>query len=231
MFGRRKISADGTATFATPERALPTPPVDSDGKRRVFGEAVFAEHGDLLRNAGIKLNDSSNILPDQAAVNRMVLKSAEAQNQRRVRLEVDMHAKHGCNNIRPFFLCSKAFFKSPVGMWLMLSMRMLPFDDWNTLYLPMDRPTSLALGLPLHPQQDLWPMDEIMSVHVSDLHAKFMEEATKSRQDLEVTGDFDALRRFNVGVERMREDLLEWLEGMTPLVIQVIADFHEKGKF
>ena len=40
------------------------PQVDSDGKRRVFGEAVFAgKHGDMLRSLGLGLDDAANVIP------------------------------------------------------------------------------------------------------------------------------------------------------------------------
>jgi hypothetical protein len=57
MFGKRK-------TPSQTSQSIPRPSIDSDGKRRVFGEAVFAgKHGDMLRALGFSVNDEANIIP------------------------------------------------------------------------------------------------------------------------------------------------------------------------
>src|SRR5262245_17787843 len=49
------------------------PAIDSDGKRRVFGEAVFAgKHGQMLKSLGFDLNDPANVIPDDAEFDRRI---------------------------------------------------------------------------------------------------------------------------------------------------------------
>ena len=57
---------------------------------------------------------------------------------------------HGHNAIRPFFVLSEPVYNSELGQWLIRLMNLMPYDDWNIVYLPMDRETQAAMGgLPL----------------------------------------------------------------------------------
>ena len=140
------------------------PTVDSDGKRRVFGEAVFAgKHGRMLKSFGFDLNDPANIIPDDAEFDRRIKESLAKQDARRTQIEADLLRAHGHNAIRPFFVLAEPVFNSQLGQWLIRSMNLLPYDDWNLVYLPLDRATQAAMGgLPLHPQQSIGPIDELM---------------------------------------------------------------------
>lgn len=87
MFGRRKVPPVEQGA------AIPRPPVDSDGNRRVFGEAIFAgQHGDMLRKLGFSLDDPANIVPSDADFEQKVNLSLAKQEHRRRGIEADLLA-------------------------------------------------------------------------------------------------------------------------------------------
>jgi hypothetical protein len=147
MFGKRKAPSQNS-------QSIPQPSIDSDGKRRVFGEAVFAgKHGDMLRSLGLSPSDEANIIPDDAEFDRRIKQSLAQQDARRTEIEAELLRTHGHNAIRPFFILAEPVYNSQLGQWLIRLMKLLPYDDWNIVYLPLDRETQAAMGggLPLHP--------------------------------------------------------------------------------
>jgi hypothetical protein len=104
MFGKRNKPVPS-------DPATLQPPVDSDGKRRIVGEAVFAgKHGDMLRWLGFGPNDAANIIPDDAEFERRIKESLAKQDARRTRIEDDLLRTHGHNAIRPFFILAEPVF-------------------------------------------------------------------------------------------------------------------------
>lgn len=116
MFGKRrtpfgsKPPAPGPAGPAP--SGFPRPPRDSDGKRRIFGEAVYEQHGEFLRMLGKDINDPENILPEPEDFDRMVQESLQRQEERRCGIEAALLEKHGCNAIRPFFVLAEPVLNS-----------------------------------------------------------------------------------------------------------------------
>jgi hypothetical protein len=226
-FGRRKVPFGAAVAPAPP---MPRPPVDSDGKRRVFGEAVFAgPHGDMLRKLGVSIDDPSNVIPEPADFDRMVQDSLQKQEVRRRAYEADLLARFGCNNVRPFFLLGEGVYNTPLGDWLIRVMRLLPYDDWNLIYLPMDRPTRLALDLPYHPQQSIKPVDELMKQRIGALHAQFQEARQKTDAAYARTNDIEVLDLFNRGVDRMRQGIIDFAAATLPNVVEMIADVQREA--
>ena len=150
-------------------------PADSDGRRRVFDEADFARHGDRFRAVEFDINDPANTLPDRAALDLLVRQSLDAQDKKRTWLEAELLARHGTNNIRPFFLFAQGIYNTPLGDWLMAVMRLMPYDDWNITYLPADAETAAALRLPLHPGQSIGAIDELVNDRMSALRTQLSE--------------------------------------------------------
>ncbi len=214
MFGKRKPAAPVA--------------VASDGRKRIFNEADFARHGDLFRAIGRGINDPENIVEGPDDFKRLIDKSLQDQERRRQGIEAELLAKYGCNNIRPFFLFSEGVYKTQVGDWLIRVMRLMPYDDWNITYLPMDAPTAAALRLPLHPQCSIGPIEELVNNRMGELWGKFQEALHRSRAEFEQTQDVEVLARFTGGADRMRESILEWAGRITPMVIELIADVQKK---
>jgi hypothetical protein len=227
MFGRRK-------TPFRPEPGIPQPPVDSDGKRRVFGEAIFAgEHGDMLRRLGFGLDDPANIIPDAAEIDRRVKASLTRQEERRREIEAELLRQHGHNAIRPFFVLAEPVFNGALGSWLMASMKLLPYDDWNLVYLPMDRETQAAMGdLPLHPRQSIEPIDKLMCDQIGDFHKQYLDAKAKADAHVAALGISQArevIDRFVTYSDAMPRRIIDHVDKVRPMIVALIADVQSKA--
>jgi len=210
------------------------PPVDSDGKRRVFGEAIFAgKHGEMLKSLGIDINDPVNIIPDDAEFDRRIKESLAKQDARRTQIEADLLRAHGHNAIRPFFVLAEPVFNGPLGPWLIRLMNLLPYDDWNIVYLPLDRETQAAMGgLPLHPRQTIGPIDELMCKQIGAFHDQYRDAKQKVDQHIEKVGfpaANDVIARFVAYVDAMPPRILEYVAKVRPMIIDLIADVQNKS--
>jgi hypothetical protein len=232
MFGRRNKPAPSDP--ATLRAQVLQPQVDSDGKRRVFSEAVFAgKHGDMLRSLGFGPDHAANIIPDDAEFERRIKESLAKQDARRTRIEDELLRTHGHNAIRPFFILAEPVFNSELGQWLIRLMNLMPYDDWNVVYLPMDRETQAAMGgLPLHPCQSIGPIDELMCEHVGTFYSQYKD--AKRRVDLHVSevglsAAHDVLGPFVTYVETMPHKILDHVARVRPMIIELIADVQRQA--
>ncbi len=210
------------------------PAVDSDGKRRVFGEAVFAgKHGDMLKSLGFDLNDPANIIPDDAEIDRRIKESLAKQDTRRTQIETNLLRTHGHNAIRPFFILAEPVFNSQLGQWLIRSMNLLPYDDWNIVYLPLDGGTQAAMGgLPLHPRQSIGPIDELMCKQIGAFYGQYCDAKQKVDQHVEKVGfqaARDVVEGFVAYVDAMPPRILDYVAKVRPMIIDLIADVQSKG--
>jgi hypothetical protein len=227
MFGKRKTPAQNS-------QAIPLPSIDSDGKRRVFGEAVFAgKHGAMLRALGLSANDEANIIPDDAEFDRRIKQSLARQDARRTEIEAELLRTHGHNAIRPFFILAEPVYNSQLGQWLIRVMKLLPYDDWNVVYLPMDRETQTAMGgLPLHPRQSIGPIDELMRNRIGGYFSQFQDAKRKVDSHIEEVGiqaATDVIGGFVTYVDNMPPRILDFVAEVRPMIIELIADVQSKG--
>jgi hypothetical protein len=227
MFGKRNKPVPSDPATLQPQ-------VDSDGKRRVFGEAVFAgKHGDMLRSLGFDPNHAANVIPDNAEFERRIKESLAKQDARRTLIEDDLLRTHGHNAIRPFFILAEPVFNSELGQWLIRLMNLMPYDDWNVVYLPMDRETQDAMGgLPLHPRQSIGPIDELMCEQVGAFYSQYKD--AKRKTDLHVrevglSAAHDVLVHFVAYVETMPSRILDHVARVRPMIIELIADVQRNA--
>jgi hypothetical protein len=224
MFGKRQAPAARSA-----------PPIDSDGKRRVFGEAIAFDpkHGKILSTLGFDINDPANIIPDAAEFDRRVKHSLAQQDARRTQIEADLLRTHGHNAIRPFFILAEPVFNGPMGQWLIRLMNLLPYDDWNIVYLPLDRATQAAMnGAPLHPCQSIGPIDELMRQRIGDFHSQWLDAKQKVDQHVQKVGPVaasDVIAGFVAYVDAMPQRILGYVAEVRPMIIALIADVQNKA--
>ncbi len=231
MFGKRGLFGKKAGAAPTPERqgSFPTVPRDSDGKRRVFGEGVFATHGDFLREIGFDINDPKNILPEPEDFDRKVQASLNRQEIRRQAIEADLLAKHGCNAIRPFFVLAEPVMNSKLGAWLIQVMDLMPYDDWNLVYLPTDQATASVMALPFHPGVSIGPIDELMVERIGDFYARYEEGRRKVEAMVMSDGQLDTMEKFLDYKDNLRRIITDYVEGLKPKIIALIADVQSKG--
>lgn len=226
MFGWRNKPVPSDPAIATQ--------VDSDGKRRVFGKAVFAgKHGDMLRRLAFGPNDEANIIPNDGEFGRRINMSLAKQDARRTQIEEDLFRTHGHKAIRPFFILAEPVFNSELGQWLIKLMNLMPYDDWNIVYLPMDRETQAAMnGLPLHPCQSIGPIDQLMCEQIGDFYSEY--KGVKRKVDAHVaevglSAANDVMGRFVTYTEAMPQRILDHVARVRPMIVELIADVQRKA--
>ena len=228
MFGKRK-------TPVQTGQSIPEPAVDWDGKRRVFSEAVFeGKHGDMLRSLGFSPDDEANIIPDDTEFDRRIKQSLAQQDARRTKIETELMRTYGHNAIRPFFILAEPVYNSQLGQFLIRLMKLLPYDDWNVVYLPLDRETQAAMGrsLPLHPCQSIGPIDELMREQIGAYFSQWQDAKRKVDAHVEEVGiqaATDVIEKFVAYVHNMPPRILDHVARVRPMIIQLIAEVQSKG--
>jgi hypothetical protein len=210
------------------------PQVDSDGKRRVFGEAVFAgQHRKMLWRLGIGPDDEANIIPNDADFDRRIKASLAKQDARRTQIEEELLRTHGHNAIRPFFILAEPVFNSELGQWLIRLMNLMPYDDWNIVYLPMDRETQAAMGgLPLHPRQSIGPIDQLMCEQIGNFYSSYKDAKRKVDTHVREVGleaAHDVIEGFVAYTHAMPQKILDHVARVRPMIIELITDVQRKA--
>jgi hypothetical protein len=228
MFGRRKTSLQNS-------QSIPEPSVDWDGKRRVFSEAVFdGKHGDMLRRLGFSPDHEANVIPDDAEFDRKIKQSLAQQDARRTKIEAELMRTHGHNAIRPFFILAEPVFNSQLGQFLIRLMKLLPYDDWNVVYLPLDQETKTAMGggLPLHPRQSIGPIDELMCERIGGYFSQYQDAKRKVDAHIAEVGIQAAMElvgKFVTYIDSMPARILDHVAEVRPMIVALIADVQSKG--
>ncbi|MGY8662589.1 hypothetical protein Q3C01_09505 [Bradyrhizobium sp. UFLA05-109] len=187
----------------------------------------------MLRALGFGLNDAANIIPDDAEFARRVKQSLATQDARRTRIEKDLLRDHGHNAIRPFFVLSEPVFNGELGPWLIRVMNLLPYDDWNVVYLPMDRDTQLAMGgLPLHPRQSIGPIDKLMCELIGGFRSQLKDAQHKVDSHVREVGlsaAHDVLEKFRAYADHMPRQILDQIDVVRPKIIALIANVQSRA--
>ena len=173
---------------------------------------------------------SSPMKPSSIAGSRNLLAKQDA---RRTRLEDELKRTHGHNAIRPFFVLSEPVYNSELGQWLIRLMNLMPYDDWNIVYLPMDRETQAAMGgLPLHPRQSIGPIDELMCQQLGTFYNAYKDAKRKVDlhvQEVGLSAAQDVLAGFVAYVDAMPQKILGHVAEVRPMIIELIADVQRKA--
>ena len=123
-------------------------------------------------------------------------------------------------------------FNSRLGPWLVLVMKRLPYDDWNVVYLPLDRETQAAMGgLPLHLRQSIGPIDELMREQIGAMFAQYQDAKRKVDSHVAEVGihaAMDTIGRFVTYVDNMSSRFLDHVAEVQPMIIGLIAEVQSK---
>lgn len=221
QFGRKQV-------IPPPRPGAPTLPVntpDDDGKLRAIPKAVFdGPNGAFLRSMGYSPDDPRNIIPQAEDFDRMVQESGQRQELRRRKLEAELLARYGHNQIRPFFTCGEGVMNGRVGNWLIRSMKLMPYDEWNVTYLPTDEATARVMDLPLHPGTSIPPIDETIVAKLTPIMESLEDARLGSRQAM--AGDYnpELAEAFLDMVDHHRRAVTDYLATLKPMVIRLIAE-------
>lgn len=227
-FGRKiaEPAVRPAPTLAAIPRAVP----DADGKLRAIPRAIFeGPQGQFLKELGFSADDPSNIIPQADDFDRMIKQSLARQEERRCRLEAELLEEFGHNSLRPYFVCGEGVLNTPFGDWLIRAMKLMPYDEWNTIYLPTDAPTAAVMRLPQHPLSSLTPLDELILKNLTPIRDKVLvarAETMEAMEQVEGGYDPDLAARFLAYVDQERENIVAYVERLKPLVIDLLADLE-----
>jgi hypothetical protein len=161
----------------------------------------------------------------------MVQESLQRQEVRRCAIEAELLEKHGCNAIRPFFVLAEPVLNSPLGQWLIQVMNLMPYEDWNLVYLPTDRATAQAMDLPLHPGMSIGPIDELMVERIGGFRDRY--EDGRRKVDAIVRGgapdQFEVMDKFLAFKDKMRTNIVDYVLSVKPKIVELIADVQSKS--
>ncbi|MBC7769706.1 MAG: hypothetical protein H7124_13075 [Phycisphaerales bacterium] len=143
-FGKRPSTSQATSA--------PPPPADAHARRKVFPTEVWqGESGDMLRMLGMTPDDESNLAPNAASINARIEQGRATMEGRFVQAQRNAQAALASAQVRPFFLIPDPCWNGPTGAFLMTSLELYPYDDWNVMFLAADDRTAAALDIALHP--------------------------------------------------------------------------------
>jgi hypothetical protein len=118
---------------------------------------------------------------------------------------------------------------SKLDAWLIQVMDLMPYDDWNLVYLQTDQATATAMGLPFHPGVSIKPIDELMVERIGDFYARYEEGRRKAESLMGSDGDIEMMEKFLNYKDNLRRIITDYVEGRKPKIIALIADVQSKG--
>jgi hypothetical protein len=85
-------------------------------------------------------------------VARMIDEGRKAVDARMRQLQAKALAEgHDDIRLRPFWLIQDNCWNGEAGDFLLYTLRLNPYDEWNTVILPVDERSASILDLPIHP--------------------------------------------------------------------------------
>ncbi|WP_226016842.1 hypothetical protein [Novosphingobium sp. FKTRR1] len=240
-FGKREVfKPDEPVTDAAAEmphlaeasdsyRVLPEPPAVPGGLAGPVGLAQWVAHADVLQRLGPHVGDTAEPLPEPGDHDRKVFASYISQEALRTGLEDELLRRHGHNAIRPFYVFGEGVFNTAVGRWLVEALGLMPYDAWNTTYLPLDAPTAAAMRLPYHPRASIARVDAVIHERLDEQRQRYEAALDQCVAALQAGWDDARVDRFVAWRDALRDEVLAYAEQLKPMVVGLIAEVQEKS--
>jgi hypothetical protein len=159
-FGKR-VSAPAaqpaTLQQAAPQQpaAQPPQPTAPQPGQKIFPDELWeGQTGELLRAIGMKPDDESNFVPTKESIDARIARDKAAHEARWAALNRDVAARTSGGSVRPFFLIPEPCWNGELGDFLIVTLKLSPYQDWNVAFLPADECTGSMMNLPVHPDRD-----------------------------------------------------------------------------
>lgn len=211
----------GKKPSSTHQTPPPTPPTREDphGRRKVIPDATWeGPQGELLRKLGLTPDDESNLVPNEASIAARLEVGRVRHEERNILAQRNVEARLNGAKVRPFFLIPDPCWNGATGVFLMTSLDLYPYDDWNIIYLAGDERTALVLDIAMHPNGNVPVFVEAA--------AKFMlraqEQMDKAHEAASITHDFAAY-------QTLREDVQLRVKGLAMQFSRSLVEAWEKN--
>ncbi len=144
----------GKRPSSTPPAAAPAP--DPHGRQKVFPDAVWqGKSGDFLREMGFSPSDEANLVPNSDSINARIEQGRASMEARQAQVQRSAESRLPGAKLKAFFLIPDPCWNGPSGAFLMTSLDLYPYDDWNVMFLAADERTAKALDIALHPNGNI----------------------------------------------------------------------------
>ena len=144
------------------------------------------ESAAFFAKVGAQPDDPENIRVTAADIQRMTEEGLRAIANRIQQLEEKARARgHTGLRFRPFWLIPDTCWNGTVGDFLLYTLRLNPYEEWNTLILPDDDATSRLLGLPRHPGKDIPEFARLGEELILDMRQKLLAAHAEARRSHE----------------------------------------------
>ena len=159
FFGKR-VSAPPTQHFPATRSSniashLASLPGAPQPGQKIFPDELWeGQTGDLLRAIGMKPDDESNFVPTKESIDARIARDKAAHEARWAELNRDVAARTSGGSVRPFFLIPEPAGTASSGDFLVVTLKLSPYQDWNVAFLPADECTASMMNLPVHPDRD-----------------------------------------------------------------------------
>lgn len=220
-FGKRPPRAAPTAPeMGATASSPPAASGDPHGRRRVFGEEVWQwPSGALLRELGFSPDDESNLVPNAASINAKLEEGKRRIDERLAKAQANAQSALPQATLRPFFLIPDPVWNGEAGTFLMTSLDLYPYDDWNVVFLAADDRTALVMDIALHPNGNVPAFVSASEKFMTDARAR-MHRAT---EEAELTANYAAFHD-------AREDMQLRVKGLAMSFARTLIDAWEKQK-
>ena len=123
--------------------------------QKIFPDQLWeGQTGEILRAIGMQPDDESNFVPTQESTDARVARDKAAHEARWAEINRDVAARTCGGSMRPFFLIPEPCWNGELGDFLIVTLKLSPYQDWNVAFMPADQCTGSMMNLPVHPDGD-----------------------------------------------------------------------------
>lgn len=182
--------------------------------QKIFPDELWeGETGNLLRAIGMKPDDESNLVPTQESIDARIARDKAAHDAKWAELNRDVAARTSGGSVQPFFLIPEPCWNGELGDFLVVTLKLSPYLDWNVAFLPADECTGSMMNLPVHPNRD----DPEVVEYAMGFVSAARDHYKKCHEEVGRTGEFG---RFHDQVEEITEKV-------RGLAVKILAKYSE----
>lgn len=176
--------------------------------------------GGMLKMLGRKPEDPDNLTLTPEVVERMVVDGRARIDRATKEINRKLAAGGaGDSRVAPLWLIQSNCWSGDIGHFLIYVLRLDPYDDWNVVYLPVDKAASVILDLPEHPGSPIPAFAEYGEEQILKLRRRLLEALAEAESSFDFGYFADAQKE-------AVEDVKELANYFSTLLVEA----HDKNK-
>jgi hypothetical protein len=175
------------------------------------------EAAGLFERIGATPNDPDNIRVTPEAVERMIAKGRAEAAATIEKLQQQMRAKgHDSATFKSFWLLQDNCWNGELGDFLVYKLKLDPYEDWNTIFLPGDARTAQRVGWPMHPGANV----PFLAKFGADILVKLRARLMSALEEVQRTQEFGRFADFC-------DDMIRQVKALARMFRTYIAEAHK----